>query len=81
VKLLLDTHYVFGLASSLGALMKKEARFLDGFASPFVISSVSIWEIRLKRHSFHASGKRKGPLIPMTPQLFSKISDLGSHVT
>jgi PIN domain nuclease of toxin-antitoxin system len=64
VKLLLDTHYVFGLAGSPGALLKKEASFLDEFLDPFVISSVSIWEIRLKWHSFHASGERKGPLSP-----------------
>jgi PIN domain nuclease of toxin-antitoxin system len=64
VKLLLDTHYVFGLAGSPGTLSKQEVRFLDEYAEPFVISSVSIWEIRLKWHSFHASGERKGPVSP-----------------
>jgi PIN domain nuclease of toxin-antitoxin system len=65
VKLLLDTHYVFGLAGSPGALSTKESRFLDEYPDPFLISSVSIWEIRLKWQSFHASGERKGPRSPL----------------
>lgn len=32
--------------------------------SPLVLSAVSVWELRLKWHSFHISGSRKGPIEP-----------------
>lgn len=65
MKLLLDTHYVFGLAGSPGTLSNREARFLDDYPQPFVVSAVSIWEVRLKWHAMHRSGDRKGPASPV----------------
>jgi PIN domain nuclease of toxin-antitoxin system len=62
MKLLLDTHYVFGLAGSPGVLTGREARFLDAYRLKFVVSAVSIWEVRLKWHAVHRSGAPKGPL-------------------
>lgn len=32
--------------------------------TPLVLSAVSVWELRLKWHSFHISGGRKGPVHP-----------------
>jgi len=32
--------------------------------APLVLSAVSVWELRLKWHSFHITGSRKGPLGP-----------------
>lgn len=65
MKLLLDTHYVFGLAGSPGTLSRPEVRFLDDHPQPFVVSAVSIWEIRLKWQAMHRSGDRKGPASPV----------------
>jgi PIN domain nuclease of toxin-antitoxin system len=62
MKLLLDTHYVFGLAGSPGVLSDREARFLAVYPLKFVVSAVSIWEVRLKWHAVHRSGAPKGPL-------------------
>ena len=62
--LLLDTHYVFGLAGSPGVLSDREASFLESEPQRFVVSAVSIWEIRLKWRSVHRSGARKGPASP-----------------
>jgi PIN domain nuclease of toxin-antitoxin system len=64
MKLLLDTHYVFGLAGSPAVLSGREARFLDAYPLKFVVSSVSIWEVRLKWLALHRSGASKGPLSP-----------------
>lgn len=64
MKLLLDTHYVFGLAGTPGVLSRGELGFLDSYPLNFVVSAVSIWEVRLKWRSFHRSGARKGPASP-----------------
>lgn len=64
MSLLLDTHYVYGLSGSPGTISAREAAFLRSYPLPFVVSSVSIWEIRLKWGTFDGSGKRKGPSDP-----------------
>ena len=62
--LLLDTHYVFGLAGSPGTLSDREAQFLMAYPQRFVVSAVSIWEIRLKWQAVGRTGARKGPTSP-----------------
>lgn len=64
MRLLLDTHYVFAIAGSPGRLSPAEVRFLAAYPDRFVISAVSVWEMRLKWNALHASGDRKGPLDP-----------------
>jgi PIN domain nuclease of toxin-antitoxin system len=64
VNLLLDTHYVFAIAGSPGRLTGTELNFLAAWPDRFVISAVSIWEMRLKWNTLHTSGDRKGPLDP-----------------
>lgn len=64
MSLLLDTHYVFALAGSPGRITAREAGFLATYAHRFIVSSVAIWEMRLKWDALHASGDRKGPLSP-----------------
>jgi PIN domain nuclease of toxin-antitoxin system len=64
VNLLLDTHYVFAIAGSPGRLTGTEINFLAAYPDRFVVSAVSIWEIRLKWDALHGSGDRKGPLDP-----------------
>jgi PIN domain nuclease of toxin-antitoxin system len=66
MSLLLDTHYVYALSGSPGTLSKREAAFLKAYAMPFVVSAVSIWEIRIKWNAFDGSGKRKAPADPKT---------------
>jgi PIN domain nuclease of toxin-antitoxin system len=61
---LLDTHYVYAIAGSEASLSRAEMDFLAGYPQRFVISAVSIWEIRLKWSALHPSGARKGPLDP-----------------
>ena len=64
MSLLLDTHYVFAIAGSPGQLSGKEMNFLAGYRDRFVVSAVSVWEIRLKWEALHASEDRKGPIDP-----------------
>jgi len=39
---------------------------------PIVLSAVSVWELRLKWHSFHTTGGRKGPLAPSDVVAFAR---------
>jgi PIN domain nuclease of toxin-antitoxin system len=64
VNLLLDTHYVFAIAGSPGRLTGHEINFLASYTDRFVVSAVSLWEMRLKWDALHGSGDRKGPLDP-----------------
>lgn len=65
MRLLLDTHYVYGLAGTPETLSPREVSFLDGYPEVFVISAVSIWEVRLKWQTLYRSGTRKGPADPL----------------
>jgi PIN domain nuclease of toxin-antitoxin system len=64
VSVLLDTHYVFAIAGSPGRLTGTEMNFLAAWPDHFVVSAVSLWEMRLKWQALFASGDRKGPLDP-----------------
>lgn len=64
MNLLLDRHYVFAIASSPGRLTGTEINFLAAYPDRFVVSAISIWEMRLKWDALRASGDRKGPLDP-----------------
>jgi PIN domain nuclease of toxin-antitoxin system len=65
LNLLLDTHYVFAIAGSPGRLTGTEINFLASYPDRFVVSAVSIWEMRVKWDALHASGDLKGPLDPV----------------
>ena len=45
---------------------------MAGADRPLVLSSVAVWELRLKWHSFHISGERKGPVGPGTMVAFAR---------
>jgi PIN domain nuclease of toxin-antitoxin system len=64
MSVLLDTHYVYGIAESPGTISEEEAYYLKTFAARLVVSAVSIWEVRLKWNAFHRSGVRKGVASP-----------------
>lgn len=61
MKLLLDTHIAYWLAVERDALTGHELATLVSADQTLIVSAVSIWELRLKWHSFHRSGARKGP--------------------
>lgn len=62
--LILDTHYVYAIVGAPGRLSRKEMRFLAQSRERFIVSAVSIWEIRIKWSALHRSGVRKGPRSP-----------------
>ncbi|MCB8874040.1 type II toxin-antitoxin system VapC family toxin [Acidisoma silvae] len=72
MRLLLDTHIAVWAALDPDALTAAERRLMAGVDSPLVLSAVSVWELRLKWHSFHVSGGRKGPLDPATIIAFAE---------
>jgi PIN domain nuclease of toxin-antitoxin system len=64
MSILLDTHYVYALAANSTRLSRQEVDFLASYPGRFVISAVSIWEMRLKWTALYPSGQRKGPVDP-----------------
>lgn len=64
MRLLLDTHIVVWAALDPDALSEAERRWMTDADTPLVLSAVAVWELRLKWHSFHISGGRKGPVGP-----------------
>jgi len=64
LRLLLDTHIAVWAALDPAALTKAERQRMANAGAPLVLSAVSVWELRLKWHSFHITGSRKGPLGP-----------------
>ena len=62
--LLLDTHFAFALAGAPVWISKRQEAFLAAHGDPFVVSAVSIWEMRLKWNSYTRGGERKGPRDP-----------------
>jgi PIN domain nuclease of toxin-antitoxin system len=72
LRLLLDTHIAIWAALDPDALTAAERRQLEAANAPLVLSAVSVWELRLKWHSFHISGSRKGPVAPATVVAFAR---------
>jgi len=71
LRLLLDTHIVIWAALDPDALLAAERRWMAEADTPLVLSAVAVWELRLKWHSFHISGGRKGPINPATVAAFA----------
>jgi PIN domain nuclease of toxin-antitoxin system len=72
LRLLLDTHIAIWAALAPDKLTEAERRRLETTDAPLVLSAVSVWELRLKWHSFHISGSRKGPVAPATVVAFAR---------
>lgn len=64
MRLLLDTHIALWLAIEEHKLTRAERAVLGAADEVPFFSAVSIWEMRLKWHSLHPSGERKGPASP-----------------
>jgi PIN domain nuclease of toxin-antitoxin system len=75
VRLLLDTHIAVWAALDPDALTGLERKLMAWTNATLVLSAVSVWELRLKWHSFHISGARKGPLNPSAVLAFASGMD------
>jgi PIN domain nuclease of toxin-antitoxin system len=75
LKLLLDTHIVIWAALDPDALTEAERRRMAGADTSLVLSAVAVWELRLRWHSFHFSGRRKGPIDPAAVVAFATAID------
>ena len=64
MRLLLDTHIAVWAALDPDALTAHERGWMAAPGTSLVLSAVAVWELRLKWHSFHISGERKGPVDP-----------------
>ena len=64
MRLLLDTHIAVWAALDPDALSDVEREQMATSEASLVFSAVAVWELRLKWHSFHVSGARKGPIHP-----------------
>lgn len=53
------------------ALSEAERRWMAEAETPLVLSAVAVWELRLKWHSFHISGGRKGLVNPAAVVAFA----------
>ena len=64
MRLLLDTQIVQWLALKPEFLSRGEQRILNDTRNDYVVSAVSIWEMRLKWQSSYRSGQPKGEADP-----------------
>ena len=64
MRLLLDTHIAVWAALAPDRLTDTERLWIADPSNYPVLSSVCVWELRLKWDSFHMSGARKGPTDP-----------------
>lgn len=75
MRLLLDTHIAVWAALDPDALTESERHRMAQANTPLVLSAVAVWELRLKWHSFHISGRRKGPIAPADVVAFAAALD------
>ena len=75
LRLLLDTHIAIWAALDPGALTEAERGRMAAAGAPLVLSAVAVWELRLKWHSFHIFGSRKGPVAPTVVVAFAVAMD------
>ncbi len=66
MRILLDTSYLYDLMEAPGKFRESERPFFDEHGAELHVSTVSIWEMRLKYHARHPSGARKSPHDPRT---------------
>ncbi|KPF73709.1 hypothetical protein IP88_08575 [alpha proteobacterium AAP81b] len=74
MKLLLDTHYLIWLVDEPDRISIEERNLLTGGAG-LLVSTFSLWEVRLKWQARHGSGVRK---LNVSPQaVFDSVRFLG----
>lgn len=62
MRLLLDTHIAFWLATDRSQLSRGEWALLNDSESKLYLSAIAIWELRIKWNKLHRSGEPKGPM-------------------
>ena len=75
MRLLLDTHIALWATIDEERLKIGERELLEAAETSIVFSAVAVWELRLKWHSFHRSGSRKGALDPAEVVTFASSMD------
>jgi PIN domain nuclease of toxin-antitoxin system len=65
LRLLLDTHIAFWLASDYSRLKPGELAAALEPDNDIAVSAASIWELRIKWFKHYRSGERKGPADPL----------------
>ena len=71
MRLLLDTHFAIWLTTDSEQMGATDRAFLKRAPGRLVLSTVALWEVRLKWHSLHKSGERKGEVSPETVLQFA----------
>lgn len=61
MRILLDTHLAYWLASDYSRLRPSELAAIMEPDNDVAVSAVSLWELRIKWQSRYSSGDRKGP--------------------
>lgn len=56
MRVLFDTHYVLWIANDISELTKSELAFVSQDDMSIIVSSVSLWELRLKWRKFQRDG-------------------------
>ena len=64
MRVLVDTTHLYALMASRAMFTASERKFLAERDADVVVSTVSIWEMRLKYRSRRRSGERKSPFDP-----------------
>ena len=64
MRVLLDTFYLYRFMEAPGRFAEPERRFLEENEARIYVSSVSIWEMRLKHHARHRYREGKSPFVP-----------------
>ncbi len=64
MRILLDTHFAYWLTVDRAKLRQREFDAVRNPGNEVWVSTVSIWELRLKWHTLHKSGVPKGPIDP-----------------
>lgn len=75
MRLLLDTHIAIWAALDPDRLSEVERGRMARSGTRLVLSAVAVWELRLKWHSVHISGTRKGPIDPGAVVAFAAAID------
>ena len=76
MRILLDTHFLIWLATDDQALSRAEQRLLTAPDTSILVSTISIWELRVKETSQARRGKPQPPLLAGDAITFARLSDL-----
>jgi PIN domain nuclease of toxin-antitoxin system len=76
VKILLDTHFLIWLATDAQKLSSAESRLLQAANSEILLSTVTIWELRVKEAAQLRRGGLAPPLLASDAITFARLNEL-----